>query len=414
LDGTVPDRADAMGRDEGAAHFAGEGKRLPNRLLFPTARGHLRRALKFTAIAFYCIAIFLALDFAVSTLAPGVIVPMQTSPGGKPARIQDPVYDHTLAPRFDGVDSWGEARYRLLTNSLGFKDETTREVAAKSGTRRILLIGDSFTEGVGLEFADTFAGMLYRAGREQADKVEVLNAGVVSYSPTIYYKKIKHLLEGGLQFDHVVVLPDLSDVQDEAWFYFCIDDIPEYRARCNTTAPPDSIWFQSRTPTYWQTHFVLTDRLRLLVKRQLQAWSGKQKQFVMTPNARTGWVVPGYDVGNDYAPLGVDGAIERSLRHMQALADLLAARNIALSVAVYPWPMQVAIGDRDSRQVRLWREFCAKNCKSFIDLFPDMFAAKDAHADWYGRYFIHGDNHYSAEGNRLLFRGLAKHLLPAP
>lgn len=364
-------------------------------------------------MALYCIAILLVLDFAASTLAPGVIVPMQVTPGGQSARQQDPIYDHTLAPRYDGVDSWGEVRHRLITNSLGFKDAATREIPAKSGARRILLIGDSYTEGVGLEFQDTFAGMLYRAGQERAAKIDVLNAAVVSYSPTIYYLKIKHLIETGLEFSEVVVLPDLSDVQDEAWFYYCIDEIPEYRARCNSSAPPDNIWFRSRTPTYWQTHFVVTDRLRLMVKRQFQAWSGKQKQSALTPNSRSGWVVPGFDVGQDYAPLGVDGAIQRSLRHMQALADLLAARNISLTIAVYPWPMQVAIGDRDSRHVRLWREFCQRSCKAFIDLSPEVFAAKDAHADWYERYFIVGDTHYSAEGNRLLFRALEKQLLPA-
>lgn len=386
-----------------------------NQSSFPTARGaRLRRALKHTALAAYCVAIFLVLDFLASTLAPGVLVPMQVTPGGQSARKQDPVYDHTLAPRYDGVDSWGEARYRLITNSLGFKDAAPREVAAKANTRRILLIGDSYTEGVGLEFQDTFAGMLHRAGQGRSAKVEFLNAGVVSYSPTIYFAKIKHLLETGLEFSEVVVLPDLSDIQDEAWFYYCIDEIAEYRVRCSSTAPPDNIWFRSRTPNYWQTHFVLTDRLRLLIKRQFQVWSGKQKQTALAPSSRSGWVVPGYDLGKDYAPLGLDGAIERSLRHMQALADLLAARNIPLTIAVYPWPMQVAIGDRDSRHVRLWREFCQRRCKAFIDLYPEVFAAKDARADWYEHYFIVGDTHYSAEGNRLLFRGLEKHLLPAP
>lgn len=39
------------------------------------------------------------------------------------------------------------------------------------------------------------------------------------------------------------------------------------------------------------------------------------------------------------------------------LADMLEARNIPLSIVVYPWAQQMAQGDRDSRQVALWREF---------------------------------------------------------
>ena len=130
----------------------------------------------------------------------------------------------------------GPAAQKLYTNSLGFKDGKIRDVPAAGDTKRILLIGDSFTEGVGLEFEQTFAGMLYLAGQKRAEKIEFLNAGVISYSPAIYYKKIKYLLDAGLKFDEVVVFSDLSDVQDEAIAYFCIDELAEFRRYC--TEPP--------------------------------------------------------------------------------------------------------------------------------------------------------------------------------
>jgi hypothetical protein len=72
--------------------------------------------------------------------------------------------------------------------------------------------------------------------------------------------------------------------------------------------------------------------------------------------------------------------------------------------------VQLAHDDRDDRHVAIWREFCVKNCKAFIDLFPAFFAAKDTHADWYNRFFIYGDVHFSAEGHMLVFRELSKHL----
>jgi hypothetical protein len=54
------------------------------------------------------------------------------------------------------------------------------------------------------------------------------------------------------------------------------------------------------------------------------------------------------------------------------LADLLAARNIPLTIAV---------------------------------------AATDGDRDWHEHLFILGDDHYSADGNRFMFHELAKHLL---
>jgi hypothetical protein len=372
-----------------------------------------RRALRRSALTLYCIAIFLALDFAFSAVAPGWFIPMQSTPGGKVLRIHDPYFHHTLAPNFDGVDRWGETHYRVITNSLGFKDATTRQVPLQSDEHRVLLIGDSYTEGIGVEIQDTFAGMLYRAGQARTPKIEFLNAGVGSYSPTLYYAKVKHLIEIGLKFDELVVLPDLSDIQDEVLFYYCFDDIPEYRARCNPSAY-DNNFLNPLTPTFWQKHFIISDQIRVLIKQRMRSWSGHQKQLVLTPSTRSGWVFPDYHVGGTYAPLGVDGAIERATRHMQELADLLAAHHIPLTIGVYPWPVQLARNDRDSRQVRLWRDFCVRNkCNAFIDLFPAVFAAKDAHPDWYERYFIFGDDHYSAGGNHLLFHAIAPHLLPA-
>ena len=77
----------------------------------------------------------------------------------------------------------------------------------------------------------------------------------------------------------------------------------------------------------------------------------------------------------------------------------------------YPWPLQLNSGDAESRQVTMWRGFCAKNCKAFVDLFPAVFAAKAANPDWYERFFITVDVHYSTAGNAPLYHAFAPHLL---
>jgi hypothetical protein len=365
----------------------------------------LRRVLVYTGTALYCLALLLAFDFAWSSLTRGE----ETL---RPARIANPVYDHGFAAGFEGHDVWGELRYRLVTNNLGFKDASARTVPLKSASRRVLLIGDSFAEGIGMSHEDTFAGLLQRAGQQRNDKIEFLNAGVASYSPVIYYKKIKYLLELGLQFDEVVVFSDTSDVTDEATSYFCIDDDPRYRAHCSpaegsmqpaTAAPKPSNFLIDR--------FVVTNRVRISAKRSIQALLGNRRRSINTDHARIGWTIPGLDVARDYRPLGVEGGIARSLQNMRALSDLLAAKNIPLTIVVYPWAQQVAQGDRNSRQVALWREFCEGRCKAFINLYPVLFAASEADRKWYEHYYILGDDHFSAEGNALVFRELARHLL---
>ena len=362
-----------------------------------------RRILLNTVMVFYCLALFLIFDFAYSALTMG-------EERARVARIYDPVYDHGFAPNFDGYDVWGELRYRLITNSFGFKDASTGEVPLKSDARRILLIGDSFAEGIGQPFETSFAGLLAQEGAKRPDRVEFLNAGVASYSPSIYYKKIKHLLERGLKFDEVVLLSDSSDVEDEATSYFCIDDDPKYRSLCTTPAdavPPSS----APKRDVFIDHFVITNRLRILLKRWVQSRLGNRRRAIDSDHNRIGWTTENPDPAR-YKPLGVDGGIARSLANMTKLSDLLASRGIPLTIVVYPWAQQIAQNDRDSRQVALWRNFCRTRCKAFIDLFPVYFAAADRDKDWYEHLYILGDDHFSAAGNKMMFEELKKRLVP--
>jgi hypothetical protein len=365
----------------------------------------MRRILVRTAMVLYCVALFLAFDFVYSIVTRG------QEKEGSP-RIANTTYHHGFAPNFDGFDIWGEARYRLITNSLGFKDGATRNVPLKASSHRVLLMGDSFAEGIGMTFEDSFAGLLYRAGQERTEKTEFLNAAVASYSPTIYYKKIKYLLDSGLTFDEVVLFADTSDVLDEATSYFCIDENPKYRVYC--TMPPGTVEAgaaQAVKSNFFIDHFAVTNRVRITIKKSLQSFNGRKRAAINTDHKRIGWVIPGLDLGNDYQPLGVEGGIARSMENMKALSDLLMARKIPLTVVVYPWAQQLAQGDRDSRQISLWREICLGRCKAFINLYPVFFAAKEADRDWYEHLYILGDDHFSAAGNRMVFQEVVKYLV---
>ena len=48
------------------------------------------------------------------------------------------------------------------------------------------------------------------------ENIEVLNAGVGSYHPSIYFDKISYLINNiNLEFDELVVFIDISDAYDE-------------------------------------------------------------------------------------------------------------------------------------------------------------------------------------------------------
>jgi len=364
-------------------------------------------------LALYCLVIFLALDFSYSSLF--------YNPSDSPsARVQNDIYHHGFLPNFAGIEKWGGHQYWMYTNSLGFKDGSARAIPLSSDSRRVLVIGDSFTESVGMSFDNSFVGMLHNAGQTAARKTQFLNAGVSGYSPTVFLRKINFILESGLRFDEVLVALDAGEVPREATMYFCLDTFAGYRSHCGQDYHAELPVPVTTTKTWIaqvQRRFTLTNSTRILIKNAVLDWQDADRAAAVLPRVlersiTTGWPTTGSGLDQKLMPLGVEGGIKRAQLNMQLLADLLASRGIPLTVSVHPWPIQLAHDDRHSRAVEIWRPFCAKNCKQLIDVFPAFFAYKDMHPeDWYQRLFIIGDVHYSAEGNRVMFRELAKHML---
>ena len=131
--------------------------------------------------------------------------------------IPNNVFHHHFLPNHVYIRHTAKfSKFTIITNSLGFRDSTTREVDLKKNNR-IVLIGDSFVEGVVLDYKYTVAGLIDKHFKKK--NIEVLNAGISSYSPIIYYHKIKYYLEKGLKFSHLVVFIDISDIEDEAIKY---------------------------------------------------------------------------------------------------------------------------------------------------------------------------------------------------
>jgi lysophospholipase L1-like esterase len=87
--------------------------------------------------------------------------------------------------------------------------------------------------------------------------------------------------------------------------------------------------------------------------------------------------------------------------NMDRLAELVREHGIALTVVVYPWPTQIARKDRDSRQVRFWRDWARERGVRFVDLFPGFVTTDDARNEQTIRdLFIQDDFHWNPEGHR--------------
>jgi hypothetical protein len=350
----------------------------------------------------FSVAIFLALDWlrtAAIVRSAGVSVT---------CRISDPVRHHAYKPNCSFKDHWGKSYYDFSTNNLGLRDEEIRQVPLSDMRPRILMLGDSFTEGQ-VSWRDSYVGMI----AAHFPQYDVLNGGVGSYAPSNYLNMAKMVLASGTQLDEVIVFIDTGDAADEAAFYRDVD------ASGAVAGPVQQHWNKSWYATFRHfitKHLLLTSYIFELVERQLVAQG--YYHLTMTLLAENAFDVEGaawpyrnvdevdpYPAG--YAPLGVEGGIAKEKAKMNLLWQELQQRNIPISVVVYPYPGQVVHDTVDSRQVRIWQQWCEGKCKRFISLFPEFLAAKaqcpqSRPGCWYLDDFIFGDFHYNANGNAIV------------
>ncbi len=123
---------------------------------------------------------------------------------------------HSFIPDSTGRSITKEWDVTYDINSFGLRDRDYPVVKPES-TCRILVLGDSFTEGYGVEIEDAFVKILERrlngiSGEKPV--YEVINCGIAGYSPLLEYL---FLVKKGLQLnpDMVVLFYDFGDLKDD-------------------------------------------------------------------------------------------------------------------------------------------------------------------------------------------------------
>ena len=367
------------------------------------------------SIAFIIIIGFLIIDFSLAAALKivGLFEPSYVTSSVREAyyRRAHPIYHHDLAKNISNYTAeWGKQDYQVDTNSLGFKDSSNLSIPLVTKNHRILLIGDSFTEGVGIKFEDTFAGLLKQDFKQQ--NIDVLNAAVSSYSPIIYYRKIKYLIEEvGLKFDSVVVLIDLSDIEDEALGYQfdSNENVISQGSAANLGAAESKPVTDKTKPSmnakeFFTQYTYFLGRLRNLsaaLKAKTRPWERALNK------RRASWTINN-TLYNEFGSKG----LKTAAKHMLKLKEYLEQKNILLTIAVYPWPDQIFNNDKDSKQVVFWKNWGHSNKVEFINLF-DVFLPNSSAENTIREHYINGDVHWNIAGHNAIYGALKPRIAKA-
>jgi len=356
----------------------------------------------------------------------------------KECRTEDKILHHAFVPgstcRFLSKE-W-DVVYNI--NSIGFRDD---EINPKQENEfRILVLGDSFVEGYGVEAKDRFTEILeIELSREIARKVNVINTGIASYSPILEYELLQ-LKQESLNPDMVIVALDMTDFKDEIGYYnFFGETQKEIQTQDNQTEE----YFAVRTDlnrkqtdiqsfkdeTNWQKNEDLKFSLRLkMFLRQFRTYvlvTNTIKDLMNIPYLTEGSppFIEG-DVDTDLFAIvrnNLDNEVYNSLwrlpkKSLQNIAKFSKEKNFKLVFFTYPHGMQLDGNQwgkgRLTRGFVRGQTYSVKALDDFVKIGQELNVPtinlydslkKEANEKLYFDY----DGHWNKRGHRLVAHALS-------
>ena len=333
-------------------------------------------------------------------------------------RIPSKIYHHDLLPNINQNEKWGGIlENKIITNSIGFRDKEIRKVnKVNKEKKRILLIGDSFIEGAGVNYEDSFAGLL---DNHLGNQFEILNSAVGSYSPSIYYKKINFYLGQGYKFDQALIFLDLSDIYDELFIKFNEDgEILTFSEKKKQNIFKTSFYqlgyFLRENTVVFRFFYTVSDKIEVAknyIKLKIKASKNFNKTFFETNRDdvmfyRMTHIDRGYWTFNEKTFKKVENGLIQSEIYLKKLFNLLNKNNIPSTLIVYPWPTQILYGDNFHQNY--WLKFSQENKINFLNLYK-IFESNN-NRRFILENFIYGDIHWNKNGTELIFKEVIKNI----
>ena len=329
-------------------------------------------------------------------------------------RRQSQRFHHELVPGTVCRSKYPEWDVEFRVNDLGFRDEDMT-IKKPAGVYRVLLVGDSFTEGESVAEPKTAANLAEKELTiETGRKTEVANMGVMSYAPTLYYREIK---DKGLPLnpDLVVINVDMSDFQNDYAYAKDMDEDGNFRnilfqqqmGQPHVALPAvDSkikFWLRSNSALY----SVVADRIKQLVRKM----KNLPEPTVFLANDLNS--DPHYITRSEENAFNPEAWKEISANLIK-IKDLLKQEKIPLIVTIYPYGHQAGENEWGKGRVRngfesgriypstaaeLLVEFGSKNGIKVVNLVPDF-----EKADQTGTGFLYypQDGHFTEKGHRVM------------
>lgn len=281
-------------------------------------------------------------------------------------------YYSTPPPNYTFVLDHKDFKYTYTTNELGLREISVDSFLTKSESGfRILSFGDSFTEGVGASYENSWPRHLERKIQAQNINASIFNAGVNGSDPFFQYVIFRDKLTE-LNPDLVILTLNFSDISD---FYFRrgMERFQDDGKVINRSGP----WFEFIYKYSYISRFIIIDILR------------KKPQLFITEK--------------EYEKVA-DEFIFSTIKLVEEFKKLLS-KNGKVLVVIFPSPAE-ALNAKDKSNItlegklnKLLEQVYSENVDT-LSLFPQYEAL--INSDNYYNYTFKNNGHFNSKGYEIM------------
>jgi hypothetical protein len=299
--------------------------------------------------------------------------------------------------------NYGNLNYPLCTNNLGAIDNCNKEITNRKEIDYVF-IGDSFVEGLGIEFNNTFFGHLKKKHLNK----QFLNLGVSGYSSSIYYKKLKYFYNIGYKFSEIYIFLDTSDIFDEIYRYK-LD--PKDQISFNLTNDEINNLLDDKKKLIKNIHNKLPATFFLinLIFNKLPTFSFLQNYHLdlMVNHTFGKW---SYGQSDLYSKEKIEESLKNNSKYVEKIIKMANENNTKITFVLYPWPGHLFEGNINNKYNSYWTNFLKNKDVHLINLNSHFFNfLKDSTSrEIILKYYILGDVHFNLEGHKLIFQIIDK------
>ena len=294
--------------------------------------------------------------------------------------------------------------YKVLTDKNGLRFSGLPRDPKK---KNIIFLGDSFTYGLGLSYEDTYIGYL----EEKNLNYNLLNYGVIGYSPSVYHYQLNKIISSKVNFDKIILTLDITDFAEESsqWSYENDDEYPtsingfkkevESKKSFKERNLKASRFVASKVNNFFR-NIKLTFANNTREKNKIPG-SSEMGKFLYTDIKNTDQ--------NLWSPLGFEKGVKKIEKKIEIISTLAKSNNAEFYILIWPWPDTLRFGQKKFNLEKFSKELCIKSdCQKVINVFAKFENIKKIDKNWLNNLYIHDDLHTNKLGNKVIGETIMK------